>query len=52
MNTVNPSDFGFSFLEEGFTARDVVEQKINETSMTVSLNRIQLVTAHMDNFWK
>lgn len=27
----------FSFLEEGFSARDIVEQKINESSMTVSV---------------
>lgn len=32
---MNPAaDFDFSFLEEGFSARDVVEQKINESSMT------------------
>lgn len=35
MNT----EFDFSFLEEGFSARDIVEQKINESSMTVSISR-------------
>lgn len=33
MNT----DLEFTFLEEGFSARDIVEQKINESSMTVSV---------------
>ncbi|XP_023279294.1 ornithine decarboxylase 1-like, partial [Seriola lalandi dorsalis] len=33
MNTATPTEFEFSFLEEGFSARDIVEQKINE-SMT------------------
>nr|XP_057947332.1 ornithine decarboxylase isoform X2 [Doryrhamphus excisus] len=34
MNTPSPVEFDFSFLEEGFSARDIVEQKINESSMT------------------
>ncbi|XP_068607700.1 ornithine decarboxylase-like [Brachionichthys hirsutus] len=34
MNAANPAEFGFSFLEEGFTARDTVGQKINELSVT------------------
>lgn len=33
MNTTTPTEMEFSFLEEGFSARDIVEQKINE-SMT------------------
>lgn len=33
MATACPTEF--EFLEEGFTARDIVEQKINESSMTV-----------------
>lgn len=37
MNTNTPAEFEFSFLEEGFSARDTVEQKINESSLTVSL---------------
>lgn len=37
MNTATPNDFDFSFLEEGFSARDIVDQKINESSMTVSV---------------
>lgn len=37
MNTATPTEFEFSFLEEGFSARDIVEQKINESSMTVSI---------------
>ncbi|XP_077438224.1 ornithine decarboxylase isoform X2 [Vanacampus margaritifer] len=32
MNTT--AEFDFSFLEEGFSAKDIVEQKINESSMT------------------
>lgn len=36
MNTFTITDFEFSFLEEGFSARDTVEQKINEFSQTVS----------------
>lgn len=35
MNTNTPTEF--SFLEEGFSARDTVEQKINELSLTVSV---------------
>lgn len=34
MNT----EFDFSFLEEGFSARDIVEQKINESSTTVRIH--------------
>ncbi|XP_068194372.1 ornithine decarboxylase [Antennarius striatus] len=34
MKTANPTDLGFSILEEGFSARDTVGQKINELSMT------------------
>lgn len=37
MNTAAPTEFEFQFLEEGFSARDIVEQKINESSMTVSV---------------
>ncbi len=37
MNTATPTEFEFSFLEEGFSARDIVEQKINESSMSVSV---------------
>ncbi|XP_056420162.1 ornithine decarboxylase [Hyla sarda] len=32
MNSFSNEDFDFSFLEEGFTARDILEQKINEVS--------------------
>uniref|UniRef100_A0AAY4DQT3 ornithine decarboxylase n=1 Tax=Denticeps clupeoides TaxID=299321 RepID=A0AAY4DQT3_9TELE len=34
MTTFTPADFDFSFLDEGFSARDIVEQKINESSMS------------------
>lgn len=34
MNTFTPADFDFTFLEEGFCARDIVEQKLNESSTT------------------
>ncbi|XP_028294397.1 ornithine decarboxylase [Gouania willdenowi] len=34
MNTNASSEFEFSFLDEGFSARDIVEQKINESSST------------------
>ncbi|XP_040283402.1 ornithine decarboxylase 1 [Bufo bufo] len=34
MNTFSNDEFDFSFLEEGFTARDVLEQKINEVSLS------------------
>ncbi|KAJ8333067.1 hypothetical protein SKAU_G00419630 [Synaphobranchus kaupii] len=34
MNTFTPADFDFTFLEEGFCARDMVEQRINELSMS------------------
>lgn len=30
------NDFDFTFLEEGFCARDIVEQKINESTSSVS----------------
>lgn len=32
------AEFGFSFLEEGFSAKDIVEQKINESSTTVRIH--------------
>ena len=35
MNTFTPADFDFTFLEEGFCARDIVEQKLNESSNSV-----------------
>ncbi|XP_049596109.1 ornithine decarboxylase [Syngnathus scovelli] len=31
---MNTAEVDFSFLEEGFSAKDIVEQKINESSMT------------------
>ncbi|KAM8954447.1 ornithine decarboxylase [Pelodytes ibericus] len=34
MNGFSNEDFDFSFLEEGFTARDIVEAKINEVSLS------------------
>ncbi|XP_040283403.1 ornithine decarboxylase 1-like [Bufo bufo] len=34
MNTFSNEEIDFSFLEEGFTARDVLEQKINEVSLS------------------
>ncbi|KAM9777288.1 ornithine decarboxylase [Neosynchiropus ocellatus] len=34
MNIPTPTEFGFSFLEEGFSAKDTVAQKINESSVT------------------
>ncbi|XP_061897740.1 ornithine decarboxylase isoform X1 [Entelurus aequoreus] len=34
MNTPTSVECNLSFLEEGFSARDIVEQKINESSMT------------------
>ncbi|XP_073530260.1 ornithine decarboxylase isoform X2 [Phyllobates terribilis] len=34
MNSFSNEDFDFSFLEEGFSARDVLEQKINEVSLS------------------
>lgn len=34
MNSFSNEDFDFSFLEEGFTARDILEQKINEVSLS------------------
>lgn len=37
MNTTSLTEFEFSFLEEGFSARDSVEQKINESSLTVRI---------------
>lgn len=32
------AEFDFSFLEEGFSAKDIVEQKINESSTTVRIH--------------
>ncbi|CAI9603780.1 unnamed protein product [Staurois parvus] len=34
MNSFSNEDFDFSFLEEGFSARDILEQKINEVSLS------------------
>ncbi|XP_075057540.1 ornithine decarboxylase [Mixophyes fleayi] len=34
MNSFSNEDFDFSFLEEGFNARDILEQKINEMSLS------------------
>lgn len=36
MTSLTGSDFDFAFLEEGFCARDIVEQKINESLLSVS----------------
>lgn len=36
------TELGFSFLEEGFSAKDIVEQKIKESSMTVNVLCIKL----------
>lgn len=41
MTTFTGEDFDFTFLEEGFCARDIVEQKINESLLSVSLVFIQ-----------
>lgn len=35
MTSLTGSDFDFTFLEEGFCARDIVEQKINESLLSV-----------------
>ena len=40
MNADALADLEFSFLEDGFSARDIVEQKINESSMTVSISAV------------
>ncbi|XP_006626107.1 ornithine decarboxylase [Lepisosteus oculatus] len=34
MSVFNSAEFDFAFLDEGFTARDIVEQKINEVSLS------------------
>ncbi|XP_076155759.1 ornithine decarboxylase [Alosa pseudoharengus] len=34
MNSFTPADFDFTLLEEGFCARDIVDQNINEMSMS------------------
>ncbi|XP_035282411.1 ornithine decarboxylase-like [Anguilla anguilla] len=34
MSSYTPADFDFTFLEEGFCARDCLEQRINELSMS------------------
>lgn len=37
------AEWEFSFLEEGFSAKDIVEQKIKEASVTVNdLQRLEL----------
>lgn len=36
MTSLTGSDFDFAFLEEGFCARDIVDQKINESLLSVS----------------
>lgn len=51
MNTTTSSDFDFSFLEEGFSARDIVEQKINESSMTVSILCWPCLRETHDHYW-
>lgn len=37
MNSFSGEEFNFSFLDEGFTAKDIVDQKINEVSSSVSI---------------
>ncbi|KAJ8333068.1 hypothetical protein SKAU_G00419640 [Synaphobranchus kaupii] len=34
MNTFTPADFDFTFLEEGFCAHDIIEQRMKELSMS------------------
>lgn len=36
MNSLG-GDLYFTFLDEGFTAKDIVDQKINEVSSSVSI---------------
>ena len=35
MNSFSDEEFGCHFLDEGFTAKDILDQKINEVSSSV-----------------
>lgn len=37
MNNFSNEEFEFTFLDEGFTAKDILDQKINEVSSSVSM---------------
>lgn len=37
MSSFSNEEFEFTFLDEGFTAKDILDQKINEVSSSVSM---------------
>eukprot|EP00061_Rhincodon_typus_P011776 g37046.t1 len=41
MNDFSNSEFDFAFLEEGFSARDILESKINEVSHSTEIQMVQ-----------
>lgn len=46
MNDFTNDEFDFAFLEEGFSARDILERKINEVSQSVSTSIVFLPVVH------
>lgn len=39
MGSFSKEELEFTFLDEGFTAKDILDQKINEVSSSVSMRR-------------
>lgn len=49
MSSFSDEEFEFTFLDEGFTAKDILDQKINEVSSSVSMTGKSLHVANATN---
>ena len=45
MNSFSNEEFDCHFLDEGFTAKDILDQKINEVSSSVSICEVRVGSA-------
>ena len=45
MNSFSNEEFDCHFLDEGFTAKDILDQKINEVSSSVSICEVHVGSA-------
>ena len=45
MNSVSNEEIDCHFLDEGFTAKDILDQKINEVSSSVSICEVRVGSA-------
>lgn len=49
MSSFSDEEFEFTFLDEGFTAKDILDQKINEVSSSVSMTGESLHVVNATN---